>query len=384
MSWIEDFQGMALPLSNFAWTDRDLFTLYGVTKGAVVLIALINDEATSDNLLGVRTKGSALTRYINVQEAEDGGQSVVTMFSQTDANGVIQIYTSDINNTGFALLGWLEGCTYTELDRNTYLNPIADGTWRAIGAGAYADRVCDIMLGNFHSTSEWFVGVRETESILGRRFDIMENEGAITSLIGNILVQADGAGNFEGFREDASTSITIWGYFSANVTYTEAMIDEAVATDVTWGNETISAPANSIAQYVITNSKTTDELWGGIRENGSAINRRFNLREAEGLGVTGLGDLVNVDGAQVIENYIEDGAFVDLWYVGYLTIEAPVATSMVGGPTGWIWDDVVSGVSIVRRTSDGGLSWSWVTAIGVITIPYGGPTDWWWQEFGFY
>ncbi len=322
MSWTELYHGLALPLANFTWTDRDLFTLYGVPKGAVVLMALINNEVASDNQMGVRQKGSALNRRFSPQEAEGGGQQVFTLFSQTDANGVIQIYTGDINNTNFALLGYLTGCTYTELVA-TDEGVISDGIWRATGNAAYAGRVVDITLGNVHNTAEREVGVRATGSALVRTFTIMERETAGTATVGTILVQADGAGNFEAF-EDAGAGggnvIYAFGYFSSNVTFTEAHTDEAAGTDVAWGNETVTAPANSLGHFIITNSKTTDEQWGGIRENGSAINRRFNIREAEGGGLTGFGDLVNVDGAQVIENYIEDGAFVDLWYEGFLTI----------------------------------------------------------------
>jgi len=60
-----------------------------------------------------------------------------------------------------------------------------------------------------------------------------------------------------------------------------------------------------------------------------------------------------------------------------------VATTMIGGPTAWEWGIAVAGESVVRITSDGGLTWIWGLAVGTITIPSGGPLGWEWEEFEF-
>jgi len=60
-----------------------------------------------------------------------------------------------------------------------------------------------------------------------------------------------------------------------------------------------------------------------------------------------------------------------------------LATTMIGGPTGWVWGAPVASESIVRITSDSGLTWIWGLATGTITIPDGGPLSWSWSEFSF-
>jgi len=58
------------------------------------------------------------------------------------------------------------------------------------------------------------------------------------------------------------------------------------------------------------------------------------------------------------------------------------SVSMVGGPTGWVWQDAVAG-NVVRVTTDGGLTWAWTVAAGTQTIPVGGPTGWTWTSVTF-
>ena len=65
---------------------------------------------------------------------------------------------------------------------------------------------------------------------------------------------------------------------------------------------------------------------------------------------------------------------------GYRAI---AAVTMIGGPGGWTWGAPVADVSIVRITTDGGMTWAWGVASGTITIPNGGPTGWIWEEFVF-
>ena len=272
--------------------------------------------------MGVRQYGSSLGRWTQHQRAEAGGVCVLTTYCKTNPDGIIEILTGDPNNTDIALIGYLTGCSYTEITPTSLL-VISDGTWRTVGDSAWADRVVDILIGNVNYTAEREVGVRATGSALQRTFLLTEREAAGTSYAGSILVQADGSGNFEGFKDAGAGGgniITVMGYFSLNVSFTEAHTDEVAGTDTSWGNETVTPPADSLAYYVLTNSYGIDEQWVGIRQNGSSINRRFNIHEAEAGGLSGFGDLVNVDGSQIIENYIENGAYCDLWYEGYLTL----------------------------------------------------------------
>lgn len=322
MGWTEKFNFLAVPSLIFTWEERNLNTLYGVPKNAVVLLALINEETDSDNSVNAREKGTLDSVGGQLQKAGPGGGMVFTAFCNTDADGIIEIYQGDLANTRIALIGYLIGCTYTY--KVAYEEGPDDDTWRVVGDAAYANRVVCIRLTNSDEENELLAGAREIDSILERKFAVMERELAGTAVLGDILVQADESGNFEAYRQDgAGCHVQARGYFSLNVSFTEAMVDEDVGDQVPWGDETISAPASSLAQFLITNNYPVDEKWGGIRQNGSALTRRFDLAEAEGMGLVGFGDLVNVDGSQIIENYVEAGALIDIHYLGHLTITPP-------------------------------------------------------------
>jgi len=280
MSWTEKYHLLAVPSLVFTWEERNLNALYGVPVNAVVLLALINNETDSDNSVDAREKGTTDGVGGQIQKAGPGGSMMFTTFCQTDSDGIIEIYQGELTYTRIALLGYLTGCTYAAI--HVIEDPPDDDAWYAVGDASYADRVVCIRLTSTDEDNELLCGVRETSSALNRYFEVMEREGAGYAVLGDILVQADGSGNFEAYRQDgAGCHVTARGYFSLNVSFTEAMVDEDVGDQVPWGDETISAPASSLAQFLITNNYPVDEKWGGIRQNGSALTRRFDLAEAE-------------------------------------------------------------------------------------------------------
>ncbi len=57
--------------------------------------------------MGVRSVGSRLDRYVNLQEPEGGGEDLVTMHVKADANSRIQWYHSrPADPHRFHLMGW--------------------------------------------------------------------------------------------------------------------------------------------------------------------------------------------------------------------------------------------------------------------------------------
>lgn len=60
------------------------------------------------------------------------------------------------------------------------------------------------------------------------------------------------------------------------------------------------------------------------------------------------------------------------------------AVTMIGGPSGFVWGTPLAQLSVVRRTTDGGLTWIWTTVVGTVTIPNGGPEAWIWDEVTLY
>ena len=79
--------------ADASWEDYDIFTNLSVPKGAVAEILIGNKLDTDERNAGVRKDGSALNRFIDLKEAEDGGLTWVSMLVQVDAStGLIELY----------------------------------------------------------------------------------------------------------------------------------------------------------------------------------------------------------------------------------------------------------------------------------------------------
>jgi len=96
------------PTTDQAWEDRDL-SGFGVPADAVAQIAIQNKYSSDENQIGIREKGSSLTRTITLQEAESGGSDVATLHVKTDENSIIQWYHEDVSEAHeYRLLGYWE------------------------------------------------------------------------------------------------------------------------------------------------------------------------------------------------------------------------------------------------------------------------------------
>jgi hypothetical protein len=109
---------LAITPASTGWQDYDIYSTLGIPKGSVCQILMLNASGSATAEMGVRTKGSALDRYITMHEAESGGSSSFALDVQVDGNGVIQTYCSTTNSVNFYLLGYLTGVTFTELHQD--------------------------------------------------------------------------------------------------------------------------------------------------------------------------------------------------------------------------------------------------------------------------
>jgi hypothetical protein len=94
------------PTANNTWQTLDLAP-FGVPANAVVQITLANRNTGSERLMGVRAVGSSLDRYIDLHEAEAGGEELVTLHVKADANSRIEWYHErPADSHRFHLMGW--------------------------------------------------------------------------------------------------------------------------------------------------------------------------------------------------------------------------------------------------------------------------------------
>ncbi len=121
-------------------------------------------------------------------------------------------------------------------------------------------------------------------------------------------------GELENFDE---VTITL-----KDLKYVEKHETWAATDDDSWIVVDLSAspynvPANAVIEVAITNSRTGNERWGGVRAVGSALERRFQLHEAEAGGVDAVVMHVQADGNSEIEYYADTTSDIGFILIGY-------------------------------------------------------------------
>jgi hypothetical protein len=205
-----------------AWGDYDLYTNEGVPKGAVAEIIIANTAAGTENITGIRTDGSGLARYVDIHEAEGGGETHVRMFVTCHATtGLIEVYGEDISDAIFYVVGYWTGVTFTELADTFAAN--GSGSWgdEILATAACAGKVCHIIARNNEDNVNNTMGVRANGSSLERKFNLHEPEtGGANSA--DFLVQADSNYTIDVYSEDATNANFLnTGYFGTELDFTE-------------------------------------------------------------------------------------------------------------------------------------------------------------------
>ncbi|RKZ28402.1 hypothetical protein DRQ36_10505, partial [bacterium] len=94
------------PGASGTWSLVDL-AAFGVEPGDICEIIICNSETNTENQGGVRSKNSVLDRLIDLQEAEAGGQSCITMKAQVEIGTTeIGLYEEDNANMQSYLTGY--------------------------------------------------------------------------------------------------------------------------------------------------------------------------------------------------------------------------------------------------------------------------------------
>lgn len=295
-----------------AWTDKDLFTDLSVPKGAVAEITIENTNAALAPFVGVRIKGSGITRTVQLHEAEApaGSGTHATMHVQTDANGVIQYYT-DQANVNFILLGWWTGVTYTETDPAAYQSP-NDGVWTEL-AGFTANRVTEIWAANTDTAAAHVGGVRKTGSALTRSLSLHEAEGVGGKSGFTFMVKTSSTGTAEFYADTAAdVDFHTLGYFSNLMDFSENWITVTPAGTVdTWQDWDLTAYFDiegRTGHFLIGHQNTASSRLLGIRINNGVVSdgtRRVTEHEAEGNPWTGLSMCSNTDAGSIAEYYVQ-------------------------------------------------------------------------------
>jgi len=345
IGYVEMASAAFAPAGSAGWEDYDIFTNLSVPKGAVAEILIGNFEVDTENEGGVRADGSGLARLIDLMEAEDGGATWVSMFVQVHAGtGLIEIYAEDHLNMEFRCVGYFTGCTFTEA-YNRFLAP-AVSAWANIDLftlyGAPKGSVVQMVASNELFLDDETMGVRADGSGLLRRVILQEAEDGGGNPVGFVVKTDSSTGIIEVWTTDnVNTAFYYLGYFDAGVDFTEAWSSYGPGADTTWENEDLSGdaippPANGIIYFAIIHRDVDNELECGARSNGSALDRKYDVRESEGESFcfVGFGITVNVDASKILELYCEDATYGSyFYYEGYFFDFVPGWTGKISGVT---------------------------------------------------
>ena len=130
--------------------------------------------------------------------------------------------------------------------------------------------------------------MRAVGSSLERRFLLHEAEaGGVDVVV--MQVQTDGSSQIEHYAEEtADVSFILLGYWKQCPEYVEAFQTFSATADAAWQDHNLAGYGvgpDQVAEIVMTNTKTDREREAGVRTNGSSLQRRFDLAEAESGGV---------------------------------------------------------------------------------------------------
>lgn len=138
------------------------------------------------------------------------------------------------------------------------------------------------------------------------------------------MIGVDGSRIFECYL-GTITGIDIWlvGYTTAGVTFSTNADDKSLGAGDTgaWTDIDCSVEAPSAAGLIFERAGTFSALEDGLKKNGSADDRHYDVMYHSNFGA-----IIGCDGSQICEGYIE-GADVDFWLLGYVTDGATFITN---------------------------------------------------------
>ena len=107
-AFTESYVDLGGPSADETWEVQDLSSS-GVPNGAVVQIAMVNEDNNGVYRMGLREMDSTLTRRVNLHEAKDGGGDIGSIHVKADETAAIRWYHSNVSHDhSFYLLGFWE------------------------------------------------------------------------------------------------------------------------------------------------------------------------------------------------------------------------------------------------------------------------------------
>ena len=340
IAWTEQFRYAVFGggVDN-AWTNWNLYSAYGIPKGAIVEFIIGNLDTGAEVTCGVRTGGSSLNRYLAIHESEAGGgtgQTVMRMLVKTSvADGIVEYYTSNKENTIFQITGYWTGVDWTETWITKAITDTAIWTdWDLYTlASAPKGSVCHIIETNSAAGSSIngdYTGIRTGGSSLNRTLPwIVEAESGGVSTC-SAFVKTDLTSGYIQIMGDITWGESDFycdGFFETTLDYVE-MAPQSLGTPSTgaWTDWDVSSYLDEdgrVCDIWIDNAQDGATATIGLRGNGSSLTRSITANEAEGGGSEGFGLITQSDANGIIEYYATytDGGVKLYGYFKFTTTE---------------------------------------------------------------
>jgi hypothetical protein len=302
-SFTEAFNVITPGVDN-VWTDVNLSDAPdNVPFNRVVEVIGGNGELATENEVGIRRNGSALNRFVDVNEAEAPATAYTTWtsFVQADAGSVIELRGEDVSEMVFYNAGYwnvMPGQFTEQISNMT--NPTASNTWQnrdlTAAPSNLPDRaVAEVVLQNGSTGNENFMGSRSNGIGLNRQYDVMEAEaGGRVPL--RMHTPTDGNAQVELIHQlftQTPFEYSIYGYWVPNTapntpaSLSQTKVDDTAITTGNWINATtleLKASLSDSNNYealalcveaqpiavIFTQTNTTCS--GQYAYNGSAVN----------------------------------------------------------------------------------------------------------------
>jgi len=263
------------------WIDHD--TTY---NSAVLSIVMANIQAGTENLCGIRANGSSLARYVNMHEAEGGGETHCRMFVQTDASGIYETYSQDYTDSVWYIVGYWTNTTFTESD-TLQLVPSSASTWTDATETVIANRVYHILFANMESDTANTVGIRANGSALQRKILVHEPEAGGNSYL-DMFVKADASGVVECYTTDETYArLYKLGYFGSEMDFVETWeTNQGIDSWADWDLTAYLDADGRMADFLLVHNAEAATATMGVRAGDDTTTAR-TLVEHEAESATG-------------------------------------------------------------------------------------------------
>ena len=215
-------------------------------------------------------------------------------------------------------------------EQRDVITPTSAGSWETVDLSGFnipASAVVEIVCQHFDKTSTHVMGVRSIGSSIERKLTLSRKpdvspDGGSEDL--TIHVRADPNSRIQTFTDITSANFLLMGHW-LDGKYVDIFDSFTASSSGTWEDQDLTSfgvPSGSVVEIVGANSDTSNDRELGIREKGSLLERRLNVRSAIVGGSSNVTFRVNSDANDnnTIQKYVSNISNTTFYLFGYWSV----------------------------------------------------------------